>query len=58
VEGELVWADAAFVKVRGEHAAETIVLKRSIKTLEPLDGTEQIARDDLRPDLHAVQARR
>jgi hypothetical protein len=58
VEGELVWADAAFVKVRGEDGAETIVLKRGIKTLEALDGTESIAPAELRPDLHALQARR
>ncbi len=58
VEGELAWADAAFVKVRGEDGAETIVQKRGIKTLEALDGTESIAPAELRPDLHAVQARR
>ncbi len=71
VEGELVWADAAFLKVRSsDDGAETIVLKRSIKTLEALDGTESrsepkvsedhrpIAPADLRPDLHALQARR
>jgi len=59
VEGELVWADAAFVKVRDEETgAETIVLKRSIKTLEALDGTEAMAPGELRPDLHALQARR
>jgi len=59
VEGELVWADAAFVKVRDEETgAETIVLKRSIKTLEALDGTEAMAPGELRPVLHALQARR
>jgi cell division protease FtsH len=59
VEGELVWADAAFLKVRaGETGTETVVLKRSIKTLEALDGIEQLAPSELRPDLHALQARR
>ena len=58
VEGELVWADAAFVKVRGETSADMLVPKLSIKTLEALDGTESLAPADLRPDLHARQARR
>jgi len=58
VEGELVWADAAFVKVRGETGSEAIVPKISIKTLEALDGTEMLAPGELRADLHARQERR
>ncbi len=59
VEGELVWADAAWLKVRdGGSGSETIVLKRSIKALAALDGVEAFAPADLRPDLHALQARR
>ncbi len=59
VEGELVWADAAFLKVRVEDGGGMrVVPKVKIKTLEALDGTEGVAAADLRPDLHARQARR
>jgi cell division protease FtsH len=52
VEGDLVWADASFVKLRREgEAGDTIVPKRQIKTLEPLDGTEPAA--DVTPDAWA-----
>jgi cell division protease FtsH len=50
VEGELVWADAAFVKVRtGEDGEHAIVPKFQIKTLEALDGTGEAA-GDVAPD--------
>ena len=52
VEGELVWANAAFVKLKadGEQNA-TIVPKVQIKTIEPLSGTEVTAPGDLRIDV-------
>src|SRR5262249_11517627 len=71
VEGDLVWADAAFVKVRDEASGtHAIVLKRSIKTLEALDGTASCAQRpegerrpsdvaapaDLRPAIYSRQA--
>jgi cell division protease FtsH len=58
VEGELVWADAAWLKVRGEAGSETVVRKSSIKSLEALDGTDRVSSEELRPDLYALQARR
>jgi SpoVK/Ycf46/Vps4 family AAA+-type ATPase len=48
VEGELVWANAALIKVQTarEHNP-TIVPKFQIKTIEPLSGTELTAPGDL-----------
>jgi cell division protease FtsH len=52
VEGELVWANAAFVKLRtDERRSATIVPKVQIKTIEPLSGTEALAPDDLQIDV-------
>jgi hypothetical protein len=40
LEGELVWADASYLKLRGESpASERIVPKRQVKSLEALSGT-------------------
>ena len=52
VEGELIWANAAFVKLRtdGKRSA-TIVPKVQIKTIEPLSGTEAMAPGDLQIDV-------
>lgn len=48
VEGQLIWADAAFVKVQtAETGGPTIVPKHQIKTLEPLGGTDVSHPDDL-----------
>jgi cell division protease FtsH len=49
VEGELVWADAAFVKVRGADGAHAIVPKFQIEVLEALEGTG-LADGDVAPD--------
>ncbi len=41
VEGELVWADATFIKVRNvADATETIIPKYQVQKLEALQGTE------------------
>ncbi len=53
VEGELLWADGAFVKVRrslDDQAA--IVPKAQIKHLEPLAGTEALDKVDADPWVH------
>jgi SpoVK/Ycf46/Vps4 family AAA+-type ATPase len=43
LEGELVWADANFVKIRTRGDAEAIVLgKGQIQSIEALDGTELV----------------
>jgi len=51
LEGELVWADAAFVKVNlGEDGEHAIVPKFQIERLEALDGTDLAAAGDVTPD--------
>ncbi|MGH7286753.1 MAG: hypothetical protein ACREI8_01890, partial [Myxococcota bacterium] len=50
VEGELVWADAVFVKLRSENGAGVrIVPKLQIKSIEPLAGTDW-AQAELQPN--------
>jgi cell division protease FtsH len=52
VEGELVWADAVFVKLETEgEQGSTIVPKAQIKTIESLSGTEFVAAGDLQVDV-------
>jgi ATP-dependent metalloprotease FtsH len=52
VEGEIAWADATHIKLRGGGAGEAVVVpKGQIKTLEALDGTEWAA--DVAPDRFA-----
>jgi cell division protease FtsH len=51
LEGDLVWADAAFVKVHlGEDGAHAIVPKFQIEKLEALDGTDPAEVGDVTPD--------
>ena len=51
LEGDLVWADAAFVKVQlGEDGAHAIVPKFQIEKLEALDGTDPAELGDVTPD--------
>jgi cell division protease FtsH len=47
IEGEVVWIDAQFIKVRAANRTETIVPKHQIKTLEVVEGTDAADRDDL-----------
>lgn len=54
VEGEVVWADASFIKLRnGSDTADTIVPKRQIRRIEILEGTESADAEDLSRDLWA-----
>ena len=50
VEGELVWADAGFLKVTSADGTSAIVPKSMIKTLEALEGTDWAEQDDVQPD--------
>ncbi len=50
VEGELVWANTSFLKVRAEGGEETLVPKRQIVRLEALEGTEGVAREQIFTD--------
>jgi cell division protease FtsH len=49
IEGEVVWVDAQFIKVRSHdgNRTESIVPKHQIRTIEVLEGTDAADRDDL-----------
>ncbi len=54
VEGELVWADAAFVKLHDEGGSgDTIVPKAQIETLETLDGAGEVDPAEVASDVLA-----
>ncbi len=50
LEGELLWADAGFVKLRDAEGAGRLVPKNVIKTLEALEGTEWAEAGDVQAD--------
>jgi cell division protease FtsH len=52
--GEVIWADASFVKLRGAgDNGDSIIPKRQIRRIEVLDGTESVDRGDLATDVWA-----
>jgi len=56
LQGEVVWVDAAFLKIRdSETHATTIVPKRHVIRLMALEGTEASTATDLRGDPWARQ---
>jgi cell division protease FtsH len=52
IEGELIWADAHFVKIGGDRG-QMIVPKAQIERIEALEGTESADPSDVKPDLWA-----
>jgi len=49
VEGELLWADASLLKLRGDRPNESVLVpKHQVRTIEALDGTEWAK--DVSPD--------
>src|SRR5262245_15988190 len=52
VEGEVVWVDAQFIKVRTLDGSrtESIIPKHQIRTIEVIEGTDAAERDDLSID--------
>ena len=51
LEGEVIWADAAFIKVKElENGTETVVPKIQITKIQTLEGTEAAELDDLVQD--------
>ena len=50
IEGELVWADALFLKIRAEAGEGVLVSKAQVKTIEALEGTGWADPDDVAPD--------
>lgn len=54
IEGEVIWADASFVKLRElESGEEKLVPKFQIVTVEALEGTEEVEREEVRSDVWA-----
>jgi ATP-dependent Zn protease len=50
VEGEVLWVDAAFVKIRGQDGKATLLTKQKIVKLEALEGTEPARPEDVTED--------
>ena len=48
-EGDVLWADAAFVKIR-DGDDKRVIAKSQIVAVETLAGTEAVGRDELAPD--------
>ncbi len=56
LEGELVWADASYLKLRGESpGTERILPKAQVKSLEALAGTGTVADGDVVTDVWAAR---
>ena len=56
VEGEVVWADAAFFKIRrADGGPDLLVAKRQVLHLEVLDGTDAAPRDGIQIDAWAAR---
>jgi hypothetical protein len=55
--GEIVWADAAFIKVRDlEDETEILVSKYQIVNIEALDGAEVATDADVSTDRWSIEA--
>ena len=51
VEGKVVWANAAFIKIRSDSdGVDMIVPKHQVKTIQTLAGTESTDQEDFVPD--------
>ena len=55
IEGDVVWADATFLKIRRAGGAEVIVAKRQVQQLEVLDGTDSALLEELQLDSWAMK---
>ncbi|HET9219616.1 MAG TPA: hypothetical protein VFR18_21710, partial [Terriglobia bacterium] len=56
VEGDVVWADASFVKLRnGKGDPDVLVAKRNIQQVEVLEGTDSAALEELQVDQWAMR---
>ena len=56
VEGDVVWADASFVKIRNRKGdPDVLVAKRHIQQVEVLEGTDPAALDELQLDQWAMK---
>jgi cell division protease FtsH len=57
IEGDVVWADASFLKIRRNHGeTDLIIPKRQVQHLEVLDGTDMAMLDEVQIDRWAVRS--
>jgi ATP-dependent Zn protease len=56
VEGEVLWVDASFVKIRGQDGKATVLTKQRIIKLEALEGTESVRLEDITEDRWAKRS--
>jgi len=57
VQGDVVWADAAFLKIRNSNGdPDLVVAKRQVQQLEVLPGTDAAALDELQVDRWAMRS--
>jgi cell division protease FtsH len=55
IEGDIVWADASFLKIRRNGESDLIVAKRQVQQLEVLDGTDSALVEELQLDQWAMR---
>jgi cell division protease FtsH len=55
VEGDVIWADASFLKLRCNDQPDVLVAKSQIQQLEALDGTDAALLEDLQLDQWAMR---
>jgi cell division protease FtsH len=55
IEGDIVWADASFLKIRRHGESDLIVAKRQVQQLEVLDGTDSALVEELQLDQWAMR---
>lgn len=55
VEGEVVWANASFLKLRLNGGSDAILAKSQIHHIASLAGTAAADRDDIKPDAWAAR---
>jgi cell division protease FtsH len=55
IEGDLVWADASFLKIRRNGEPDILVAKRQVQQLEVMDGTDPALLDELQLDQWAMR---
>lgn len=55
IEGDVVWADATFLKIRRLEEPDRIVAKRQVQQLEVLEGTDSELLEELQMDKWAMR---
>jgi hypothetical protein len=55
IEGEVVWANASFLKLREKGGSDIVLAKSQIHQIASLAGTDAADRDDIKPDAWAAR---